>query len=201
MNVALRNPNTRPMTREEFFLWAERQEKRHEFDGSRPIAMTGGTNEHGIIADNIRFELMSRLRGGPCRSMSSDGGGVATLGNRVRYPEATVTCSPVPGTERLIPDPVVVFEVVSPSSVRTDQVVKLREYHAVLSIKRYVLVEQDGIALTVHARTGTEPWATAPLVDGDTLALPEIGIEIPAAALYEGVALDEATAPSEPTPG
>ena len=123
MNVAPR----KPLTQAEFFDWAEAQQGRYAFDGARPVAMTGGTNNHGIIADNIRFELKARLRGGPCRAMSPDGGGVETVGNTVRYPEATVTCSRIPGAGRLIPDPVVVFKVVSPGSVRIDQALKLRE--------------------------------------------------------------------------
>ena len=183
MNVALR----KPLAQAEFFDWAEAQQGRYEFDGARPVAMISGTNNHGIIADNIRFELRTRLRGGPCRAISPDGGGVETVGNKVRCPEATVTCSRVPGAGRLIPDPVIVFEVVSPGSVRIDQVLKLHEYHGVPSIKRTVLVEQSGIALTVHSRQRDEPWLTGILVGGDVLALPEIGIEMPVAALYEGV--------------
>ncbi len=178
------------MTREEFFDWAEAQDGRYEFDGFQPVAMTGGTNNHGIIADNIRFELKRRLRGGPCARIGPDGGGVATAGNKVRYPEATVSCSRIPGQEHLIPNPVVVFEVVSPSSVRTDQVLKLREYHAVPSIKRYVVIEQTGIALIVHSRQQEEPWTTAALLDGDVLVLSEIGIEIPVAEIYDGVVFD-----------
>ena len=50
MNVALR----RPMTQEEFFDWAERQDGRWWFDGFQPVGMVGGTNDHGTIADNIR---------------------------------------------------------------------------------------------------------------------------------------------------
>ena len=73
----------------------------------------------------------------------------------------------------------------------------MREHHAVPSIKRYVLVEQDGIALTVHARTGGGPWVATPFVEGDTLPSPEIGIEIPLAAIYDGIEFDEAP----PNPG
>ncbi len=183
MNVALR----KPMTREEFFVWAEGQEGRYEFDGFQPVAMTGGTNNHGLIAGNLYFQLKLRLRTGPCVPMLPEGGGVATIGSKVRYPEAVVTCSPVPGDERLIPDPVVVFEVVSPGSVRTDQVIKLLEYQAVLSIKRYVLIEQRETSVTVHSRRQDEPWNTAALVVADIISLPEIGIEIPVADLYDGV--------------
>jgi hypothetical protein len=39
MNVAFRQPL---MTREQFFPWAQAQDERYEFDGFRPVAMTGG---------------------------------------------------------------------------------------------------------------------------------------------------------------
>ncbi len=186
MNVALR----KPMTQEEFFDWAEGQGGRYEFDGLQPVAMGSGSVAHGAIADNIRAELRQRLRGGPCRSVSPDGAGIQTIGKRVRYPEATVTCSPFANTDRIIPDPVVVFEVVSESTRRIDQVFKLREYHGVPSIKRYVLVEQIGVALTVHSRQRGEAWVTTVLGEGDVLALPEIGIEIPVAEIYDEVVFD-----------
>ena len=187
MNVALR----KPMTQEEFFVWAEGQEGRYEFDGIQPVAMTGGTNNHGLIAGNLYFQLKSRLRGGPCVPMLPAGGGVATIGNKVRYPEAVVTCSRVPGEERLVPDPVVVFEIISPSSVRTDEVVKLLEYQTVLSIKRYVLIEQREILVTVHSRQYDEPWDATVLAESDVVHMPEIGIEVPVADLYDGIVFDK----------
>ena len=186
MNVALR----RAMTQEEFFAWAERRDGRYWFDGFQPVAMVGGTNNHGTIADNIRAELRQRLRGGPCRVGGPDGGGVETVGKRVRYPEAVVTCSRLVGTSRKVPDPVIVFEVVSQSTRRVDEVFKLREYHAVPSIRRYVLAEQTGMAVTVHSRQDGEAWRTVVAGEGDTLLLPEVGIQLPVAAIYDGVVFD-----------
>ena len=49
MNVAL----LRPMTLDEFLAWERRQELRYEFDGTRAVAMTGGTVEHSVIATNL----------------------------------------------------------------------------------------------------------------------------------------------------
>ena len=182
MTIALR----KPMTREEFFAWAEGQEGRYEFDGFQPVAMTGGTNRHGIISRNLNGQLYLRLRGQPCQSMPPEGGGVATVGNTVRYPDAVVTCSPLLAGERHVPDPVVVFEVISPSSVQTDQVTKPIEYEAVLSIKRYVLIEQARMMVTVHSRQHDEPWTKTPVFLG-VLDLPETGIEIPLSDIYDGV--------------
>ena len=175
------------MTREEFFQWAEAQEERYEFDGERPVAMPGGTNAHGLVVANIVAELGTRLRGKSCQVFPAEGGGVATVGQTVRYPDATVTCSPVQGRDRLIPSPVVVFEVVSEGNARTDRFHKMREYHAVPSIRRYVLVEQAVPVLVSYLRQDDAPWTATSLSIGDTLALPEIGIEIPVADIFEGV--------------
>ena len=187
MNVALQ----KPMTREDFLLWAEGQEGRYEYDGLQPVAMTNGTNNHGTISNNLNFQLTLRLENSTCRSMPPEGGGVATIGTKVRSPEATVTCSKVRGRDRLIPEPVIVFDVISESTRRIDQIDKLREYHAVTSIKRYVIIEQVGVAVTVHFRQADEPWTTLPYGKGDVLDLPEIGIQLPVDLLYRNVDFEE----------
>jgi hypothetical protein len=55
------------MTLAEFLAWEERQELRYEFDGFRPVAMTGGTLRHEAISGTLRALLHQRLRGSPCR--------------------------------------------------------------------------------------------------------------------------------------
>ena len=138
MNVPLRTS----WTRQEFFDWAAAQEGRFEFDGFQPVAMTGGTAGHSIITQNLLVALRNRLRGGSCRPLGPDAG-VATVGEAVRYPDALVTCSPFDREAMIIPGVVAVFEVVSPSTSRTDRILKLREYAAVPSILRYVILEID----------------------------------------------------------
>ena len=188
MNLALRRPM---MSRNDFLLWAEGQEGRYEFDGMEPVAMTGGSNNHGIIVGNLVTHLGNRLRGRPCRRMTAEGGGVATVGDAVRYPDATVTCSPVQGTQHLMPDPVVVFEVLSPSSRHTDLVVKPIEYGAVPSIRRYVIIEQDKVEVGGYVRTADGAWTKMePLPAGATLDLPEIGIVLALAYIYQDVVFD-----------
>jgi Uma2 family endonuclease len=136
---------------------------------------------------NIHTALRQRLRGTGCRPLGADAG-LATIGDSVRYPDALVTCTPITGDEYITPNVVVVFEVISPTSGRTDRIVKVREYAAVPSILRYVIVESASIGLTVlERRTGDEKWTVTTLMADDTLLLPEIGIEIPVAELYEGV--------------
>jgi len=177
-----------PMTLDEFLAWEERQEARFEFDGFAPVAMTGGTVAHATIQGNLSFALHARLRGSPCRAFGSDLK-IETAG-RVRYPDAFVVCSPQVGPTTLARDPVVVFEVLSPGTSRTDRITKAREYGATESIQRYVILEQGAQAATVFARRNGV-WAGV-VVEGDAvLDMPEIGISLPLAELYVDVGFSE----------
>ena len=177
----------RPWTREQFFAWAEGREGRFEFDGSQPVAMTGETFNHGVIMRNVHRALDAGLRGSRCQALGPDVG-VATAGGAIRYPDALVTCGKLNGTDRMVPDLVVVFEIVSPSSGRVGRFVKLREYAGVGSIRRYVIVESVTRGLLVlHRRNGGDPWIAGALTGGDVLDLAEIGVQIPVGAFYEGV--------------
>ncbi|WP_428538758.1 Uma2 family endonuclease [Rhodopila sp.] len=182
MSIALR----KPMTVSEFLSWEERQELRWEFDGFDPVAMTGGTYAHETIGDNVRFALRDRLGRGPCRVLGP------TLkveaAGRIRYPDAFVFCTPVASNTTVIRDPVVVFEVLSESTSRTDRISKLREYGATPSVQRYVILEQDAIAAMVFVRKDTDFIAETRTTE-DTLRMPEIGIEVPMVEFYAGIDL------------
>jgi Uma2 family endonuclease len=148
--------------------------------------MTGGTRDHSRISQNVYYALRSRLRGTGCDVLGPDAG-VATTGEAVRYPDALVTCTKGPGTDRVVPGVVVVFEVLSPTSGRTDRIEKLREYQSVSSIRRYVILEHTSVGLAVYSRLkGEDPWIATALTGGDVLRMPEVRIEIPIAEFYEG---------------
>jgi Uma2 family endonuclease len=86
----------------------------------------------------------------------------------------------------VIKDSVVVFEVLSPGTSHTDRIEKLREYQATPSIQRYVILEQDSVAATVFARRD-EDCTARPLIAGDILEMPEIGVVLPLYDIYADV--------------
>jgi Uma2 family endonuclease len=113
---------------------------------------------------------------------------VRTTGDAIRYPDALVTCAQFPESERLAPEVQVVFEVLSGDSGRRDRIEKVREYAGVASIRHYIIVESAGVGLFVlHRASGDAAWTALTLTGEDTLTLPEIGVEIPVAAIYEDV--------------
>lgn len=179
------------MTIAEFLDWEERQELRWEFDGFQPVAMTGGTRAHETISGNIFFALRGRLAGRRCQVFGANL--KIEAADRIRYPDAFVTCTPGPSKQTVVTDPVVVFEVLSESTSRTDRITKLREYGATPSIQRYVILEQDAIAAMVFVRKGGDLVAEA-LTAADTLRMPEIDIEVPMAEFYEGIEFPEEVA-------
>ena len=185
MNLAL----PKPMTLAEFLAWEERQPLRYEFDGIGPVAMTGGTYGHSTIQRNLAIVIGGRLRGKPCQFQGSDlkiqGGD-----GHIRYPDGMVVCSPVDRTATVVHEPVVVFEVLSPSTAAKDRIVKAREYEATPSIRRYVMLEQDSVGATAYARAG-DSWTHEILIADSILALPEIGVELPLAELYEGIVFND----------
>jgi Uma2 family endonuclease len=187
ISLSMNAPLHKPWTQEQFFSWAATREGMYEFDGFRPVAMTGGNLGHSRITGNLHFALRTRLRGGPCQPLGPDAG-VETINKAVRYPDALVTCSDYVFEDRLVPGAVVIFEVLSPTSGRVDRIVKVREYLSVPSIRRYVIIESTSIGLTVLERTGPdEAWRTTVLTSENTLRMPEIGIEIPVAEIYEDI--------------
>ncbi len=214
-------PFRKPWTQTQFFAWDGHREGRYEFDGAQPVAMTGGTANHSLITGNVNAVLRGRLRGSGCQPLGPDAG-IATVGDAVRYPDALVTCSEFAGSALTIPGVVVVFEVLIPwlasrdpwyrvsfcapppanparipNSGRTDRIVKVGEYAAVPSILRYVILESTSVGLTVFERPNAgEPWRACTLTgEDDILRMPEIGIEVVARELYEGVALNDTGEP------
>lgn len=133
----------------------------------------------------------------PARANSSDI--EVQTGPGYRYPDASVSCTPFPDGDLAVAEPVVIFEVLSTGASSDDRTTKLAEYQALPSVRRYVMLEQDRVFATVITRVDTG-WDQALIGQGGTLAMPEIGIEVPMAELYDGLALAAAPQVAAPTP-
>jgi Uma2 family endonuclease len=184
------------MTLAEFLEWEERQPVKHEFDGFRPVAMTGGTYAHARIQRNLAVAIEPRLRGKGCEFFGSDA--KVEVAGRIRYPDGFVTCSKPPGETTVSSDPVVIFEILSPSTASSDLFAKNEECAATPSVMRYIILAQDSMCGTMFERAGGD-WLGRILGADAVLAMPEIGVEVPLTEFYYGVefpkADDEPSAP------
>jgi Uma2 family endonuclease len=172
------------MTLEAFLDWEHRQELKYEFDGFQPVAMTGGSAAHSTIQVNLMGLLFNKLRGHRCRVHGSEL--KILVAGRSRYPDAFIVCSPVSSDALVVQNPIVVFEILSPSTSYRDRFEKNWEYRDTPSIQRYVILEQSRPAAMVFSRDGAD-WVGHVLPGDVDLVLPEVGITLPLAELYEGV--------------
>jgi Uma2 family endonuclease len=173
-----------PMTLSAFLDWERRQEARYEFDGFNPVAMNGGTWGHWAIQRNLMGVLINGLRGHRCQPCGSGMKVRTAVG--IRYPDAFVVCSPITPDVEIVTDPVIVFEILSPSTSTIDHVDKNQEYRDTPSIQRYVILEQTKAAAMVFQREGAD-WVGHLQIGDTVLALPEIGMSVRLNELYAGV--------------
>jgi Uma2 family endonuclease len=173
-----------PMTLEAFLDWESQQELKYEFDGLQPVGMTGVSAAHSRIQFNLLGLLFNGLRGHRCQGHGSDL--KVQVAGRIRYPDAFIVCSPVSSGALVVHDLVVVFEILSPTTSDKDHFEKNLEYRDTPSIQRYVMLEQSRRGATVFSRSGDD-WVGHVLTGDGDLELPEVGITLPMAELYEGV--------------
>ena len=89
-------------------------------------------------------------------------------------------------------------EVISDSTAGTDRIIKVREYAAVASVLRYVLIESTLAGVTVLSRKKPdEIWGTSTLTIEDSLQLPEVSMDIPVAELYRDLTFPADHVPAE----
>ena len=176
----------KPMTLDDFVAWEERQELRYEYDGIDARAMTGGTETHAVIQANLIGALIAALRGKPCRVIGSEL--KVRTASSLRYPDALIVCGPPEPKSTFARDPVVIFEILSPSSARLDLGAKNAEYQTLASLGRYVVLHQTQAAAEVFARDSEGEWTYAFLDAQGVLDMPEVGIAIKLAEIYDDVA-------------
>jgi Uma2 family endonuclease len=175
------------MSLEDFLAWEREQPDRHEFDGFAITAMTDGSAAHVTIAMNIAFALRDALRGTGCRPFGSDMRVIAN--GAVRYPGISVVCRPVEDKDDHITEPVVVIEVLSPTTERVDRGAKKFDYFATPSIRQYAIIEQDERRVELYTR-GETNWTNEVITGDSVLNLSSLGMPLPLDAIYEDTDLD-----------
>src|SRR5712691_2128170 len=175
------------MSLDEFLAWEREQPDRHEFDGFIVTAMTGASVAHVQITMNLAFALRQVLRGTGCRPLSSDAKVIA--GGSVRYPDVAVTCQPMADRDDIVPEPVLIIEVLSPNTERVDRGRKKLDYFATASVRQYAIVEQDERLVDLYTRTEAG-WINEVVAGDAVLNLSSVGAELRLDTIYEDTELD-----------
>jgi len=177
------------MTVEDFLAFLDQRstDERWELIDGVPLMMTGGTFAHARIGGNIDRLLAPAAEKRGCMSLR----GFLVEANEISSfePDVMVRCGEIENTTRRAHDPIVVFEVLSPSTMRTDRVLKFERYRAIPSLQQIVFVYQDSVRIESWLRQHGD-WREEPvlfLMLEDSLAIPILGASLPLADIYAGM--------------
>jgi Uma2 family endonuclease len=179
------------LTAEEYLALERQAETRSEYIEGEMVAMTGGTWAHGLVIGNLVYSLKSRLQGGSCSVIPSDLR-VRTSPEIYSYPDVVVICgepSFADGQGDILTNPILIVEVLSPSTESYDRGRKFESYQLLDSLKEYVLVAQDRPRVEHFLRQDGHVWLYTEVSGLDSsVSLTSIGCQIPLAEIYERVA-------------
>jgi Uma2 family endonuclease len=139
-----------PRTVEEFEIWHARQPERWEFIRGEPRLIAPASMRHSIIKRNVTVVLHSALASRGCQTLVD---GPQILTDEISaIPDVVVTCSPIDHSTPVIAQPVIIVEVISPSSEHKDTGLRWLAYRNVPSLRHYI--SQNQRLAHVHSRAG-----------------------------------------------
>ena len=169
------------MTAEEFIAWAMNQPEgtHYELDDGEVVAMSPERSAHSIVKVEVVFKLMGAIRaqGLPC-DVYTDSMAVSVSANTVYEPDIVVRCGKqLDGDVVLMLDPMVIMEVLSPSTRSRDTTIKLVDYFRIPSLRHYVVLNAVKRTIVHHIRGDNGDILTRIIGDG-VLRLDPPGITI-----------------------
>lgn len=174
-------------TAEAFVEWAMDQPAgRYELFQGEVVSMAPERVAHARVKKEVvkAFDAALAARGSGCEAFG-DGMAVRVDERTVYEPDAHIRCGPRAGNDAVfLNDPVVVVEVVSPSSRGLDTGLKLADYFRLPSLRSYLVVQTDARRVIHHRRGDGDEILTRIVGDGERLALDPPGIEIAVADFF-----------------
>ncbi len=187
--VALPQESTR-MTEAEYLAFERASETKHEYIDGQVYEMAGASPAHIVICSYTGFSLMFQLQEQPCTVYTSD---MKIKANRdYVYADVSVVCGePQYKDKDILLNPIVVIEVISPTTEQYDRGRKFQQYRELESLQEYLLIAQDNPRIERYLRQADGTWLLADAEGLDaSLELPSIGCTLKLADVYQKVTFE-----------
>ncbi|ASF45014.1 Uma2 family endonuclease [Methylovulum psychrotolerans] len=184
MSQVRQTPIPIPRVTEADYLHAEQlADTRHEFIDGVVYAMAGSGYNHNCITVNISSFFGDHLKGTPCATFVA--AMKVRLGRDYVYPDVVVDCSKMGGDDYFATAPIVIVEVLSKSTRKTDTTTKLIRYINLPSLQEYMLIEPDFVSVQVLRRVNH--WQSEYFYLGDSVTLAALDLTLAVADIYDRV--------------
>lgn len=164
---------------------------KHEYLDGRVYAMAGASERHNRIAGNVFFHIKAATRGRACGVFMSDMKVRERSSNIFYYPDVMLICDPEDDHPYYKERPCLIVEVLSASTATIDRREKWRTYRDMPSLRYYLIVDADQVAVEVYSRTPEDGWQVAPLDAGEVLTIdcPPVQAALSLEDIYEDTGL------------
>lgn len=183
-------PASKLLTVEEFLDSCPNDRRHYQLFDGVIVAMAPPAIPHQVVTAALTAEigLAVRANRSGCSVHSQAGIAPHWVGGRDHFEtDITVTCEPLAGSYRgIIAAPLLIVEVLSPSTDRDDLFLKLPSYQRIASLREILYVETERVGAAVYRRDAGG-WVTIAVGAHDRLRLETIGLDTPLADLYRGI--------------
>ncbi len=184
---------------EEFLAFERGADEKNEYYDGVVVAMSGASRQHVTVTMNLTLCLGPQALRQGCRPYGSDLRVAPPNFRSYLYPNLSLVCGePTFQDDQfdVLTNPVVVVEVLSPSTEGRDRGEKFRRYAEIPSLEAYLIVASLSPRIEVYRRQGEHQWLLTPYEGlGAVASLERPELELPLADVYEGVVF-----PPEPGP-
>ncbi len=178
-------------TLEEYLAIERQAPTRHEYRNGLVFAMAGGSRTHDLIAAQAITRLTLAVEDKPCRAHGGTLQIYIAAHNVALYPDAMVICGEdlfAKGRADLVANPLLIVQVLSPSTEAYDRGRKFEYYRALPSLREYILISQDQPQVERFSRQADDSWQISVLRGlQEALPLASINTSIPLGSLYAKV--------------
>ncbi|MCP9493287.1 MAG: Uma2 family endonuclease [Pyrinomonadaceae bacterium MAG19_C2-C3] len=179
-------------TLEEYFELERNTDERYEFFNGEVFCMSGGSSAHERICRDTLIHLSSLVTGRKCEAFTSNMRIKVPSHPPYRYADVSALCGEakfekIGGVDALV-NPALIVEVLSDSTANYDRSEKFRYYKSIESFSEYLLVAQDGAAVTQLFRTEDGEWIYRDFADlGAVVHLPSLDCDLSLREIYRNV--------------
>lgn len=172
---------------QEFIEWENAQPDKNEFVRGEVFAMVGARRVHGRVVGNLSRLLGNHLTQSPCQ-VFIDGMKVQVAEDSILYPDLFVTCDSADlRTDQIFRFPLVVFEVLSPSTQAYDRSLKFALYRGLVSLREYILIDPETRRVEAF-RVGPDGlWSLFDMSEEAVFSIPSIDASIAMAEVFAGL--------------
>lgn len=176
-----------PLTEEQYLQIERLADGKSEYHDGQMFAMSGGSLNHSLIATEMCALLVPQMPQG-CRTFNSDLRIKIVAARIFTYPDCGVFCGEPEffgDHTDVILNPLLIVEVLSPSTEGYDRGKKFELYRTVQSLREYLQVHQDRYHVEHYSKQEDSSWLLREHVGIDaSVVIARLNVKIPLADLY-----------------